>query len=69
MLSMDWTRLYKKYAGLWVALKDDEKTVVGSGATLKQALAGAEKKGYQHPIVHRVPAKLEAFVGINEVSL
>jgi len=40
ILSMahDWTKLFKKYKGLWVALLDDEKTVVGSGNTAAGAL-------------------------------
>jgi hypothetical protein len=33
-MAMDWTPLCEKYKGLWVALNDDEQTVVGSGKTL-----------------------------------
>jgi len=60
---IDWTKIYKKYKGLWVALKADEITVVGSGEKLTEALAEAHKKGYEHPIVMRVPDKLATFIG------
>ena len=66
---IDWTNIYKKYKGLWVALKDDEVTVVGSGKSLKDAMTGANKKGYQNPIVMRVPEKLTSFAGINEIRV
>jgi hypothetical protein len=37
-MAIDWTQIYQKYKGLWVALKDDEKTVVGSGESPQEAL-------------------------------
>jgi Family of unknown function (DUF5678) len=43
----DWSKIYQKYKGLWVALKDDEETVVGSGATLKEAIEKAKKAAIQ----------------------
>ncbi len=64
---IDWTKIYKKYKGLWVALKDDEVTIVGSGKTLKQALNQAKKSGYPEPIMMRVPDKLITFAGYNEI--
>ena len=62
-MAIDWTKIYQKYKGLWVALKDDEKTVVGSGKTLKEALGKAQKKGYEKPIFFRVPIKIIPYVG------
>ena len=62
-MAIDWTQIYKKYKGKWVALKDDEQTVVGSGAKAKDALEEARQKGYDHPILHRVPTKLITYVG------
>ncbi len=59
----DWTKIYKKYKGLWVALADDEMTVVGSGKKLSEALAQAKKKGVAHPIVMPVPDISMAYVG------
>lgn len=63
-MATDWTKLYKKYKGLWIALLDDEITVVGSGKTLKEALAQARKKGHQYPIMNRMPDTLTPFIGI-----
>lgn len=60
---MDWTKIYKKYKGLWVALADDEVTVLGHGKTLKEAVSGAEKKKNKNPIVMRVPEKMGSYVG------
>jgi len=60
---MDWTKIYKKYKGLWVALADDEMTVLGSGKTLVEAISKAKKKGGDNPIVMRVPEKMITFVG------
>ena len=62
-MGIDWTSLVKKYKSLWVALKDDEKTVVASGRTAKEALAKAVKKGSKSPILTRIPSKLVSYVG------
>jgi len=62
-MTIDWTKIYRKYKGLWVALLDDEKTVVGSGKTLGEALKKAAKKGYKNPIVMRVPTEIIPYVG------
>ena len=43
-MSQDWTKLYKKYKGSWVALLDDEITVVGVGENAAEAFAKAQKK-------------------------
>jgi hypothetical protein len=42
----DWTHLYEKYEGLWVALADDEATVAGSGTCPEDALTQAKANGY-----------------------
>ena len=55
-MATDWTKIYKKYKGLWVALKDDEVTVVGNGKTPQAALKMAAEKGYSEPYITRVPA-------------
>jgi len=62
-MAIDWTNIYKKHKGLWVALKDDQMTVVGKGNTAKEALEEAKKKGYKSPFLTRVPEKLVSFVG------
>lgn len=62
-MAMDWSKLYRNYLGKWIALKDDEITVVGSGETAKEALQKAQSKGYSKPILYRVPAKLIPYIG------
>ena len=37
-MAIDWTKNFKKYKGLWVALKKDQVTVVASGKTAKEVL-------------------------------
>ena len=62
-MSKDWSKIYKKYKGLWVALADDEQTVLGSGKTLKEAMLKAKKNGFNSPIFSRMPETLDAYVG------
>jgi hypothetical protein len=62
-MAKDWTKIYKKYKGLWVALLEDESTVVASGKTAKAAFAEAKRRGYQNPILSRIPENLNAYVG------
>ncbi len=61
--AIDWTNICKKYKGLWVALLDDEQTVVGSGQTLKEAIGKAQKSGYADPIMMRVPTRILPYIG------
>ena len=44
MNALDWTDIFRKYRGKWIAMKSDGETVVGSGATLAAAKDEAEKK-------------------------
>jgi len=62
-MAKDWTKIYKKYKGLWVALADDEETVLGAGKTVKEALEQARKKSNQMPFLTRMPEKLVPYVG------
>ena len=59
----DWTKIQKKYKGQWVALLDDEVTVVGSGETLRTAVDQARGKGHKNPIMMRVPERILPYVG------
>ena len=54
-MAKNWTKLYKNYRGLWVALKSDETTVVASGEHLNKVLSEAQRKGLKNPIVTKVP--------------
>ncbi len=62
-MAIDWTKIYQKYKGLWVALKEDEKTVITTGKTAREAWEKARRKGFQKPILTRMPKKLVPYVG------
>ncbi len=62
-MPIDWTNICRKYRGMWVALLDDQQTVVGSGDSIKKALEQALKKGHNDPIVMRVPTKILPYIG------
>ena len=59
----DWSQLFATYRGQWVALADDEVTVLAAAPTAKGALAASACKGFTAPILYRVPDTLDAFVG------
>ncbi|MFA6601337.1 MAG: DUF5678 domain-containing protein [Candidatus Paceibacterota bacterium] len=64
MKAIDRTKIYERFKGLWVAIKEeDEETVVGSGKTLKEALEEARKQGYANPIMTRMPLELHTSIG------
>jgi hypothetical protein len=63
-MAIDWTNLYKKHKGKWVALAKDEVTVLGVGATAKEAIVNATKKSAETPFLTRVPETLAAYVGV-----
>jgi hypothetical protein len=62
-MTIDWTNLVKKYKGLWVGIKDDQKTVVASGKTVREVLRKSHVKGYPKPILFRVPTRVLPYVG------
>ena len=63
-MAKNWTKLYKKYNGLWVALADDETTVLGYGSTVKIALEKAKLKTSKTPFLTRIPKTLNAYIGV-----
>lgn len=73
MPAKDFKKIYKRYKGKWVALKSDEKTVITSGETLKEILENSNKKGFEHPIVMKIPPAVLPYIGgpifVDEVSL
>jgi len=63
-MPINWTNLQKKYRGLWVALAKDERTVIASGKTAREALERAKTKSRQVPFLARMPEKVSTFVGV-----
>lgn len=62
-MTKDWTKIYKKYKGFWVALAEDEETVLSYGKNALEALKKAREDGYQDPILVRMPKEITAYVG------
>jgi len=50
-----WSQLFANCRGQWVALADDEVTVLASAAKAKAALAASAAKVPPDPILNRVP--------------
>ena len=50
-------KLLEPFRGKWVTLTKDEKTVLGSGDTIDEALKAAEKMGELLPFLIKVPEK------------
>ena len=63
MKTIDWSGIYKKYKGNWVALAEDEITVLAAAKSAKEALSKAKNKGYKNPILTKMPKKLVTYVG------
>lgn len=62
-MTKDFTPIYKRYKGRWVAMDDGFAKVVVSGQTSSTVYQKAKKKGYKIPNVFRVPSNLNAFIG------
>ena len=62
-MAKDWTEIQKKYKGLWVALADDEETVIEAAKTVQEVLKKARAKGHSNPILTRMPEEIATYVG------
>ncbi len=62
MTAIDMTAIVEKYAGLFVALSGDRKTVLGKGNTANEALEEAGKKGHKKPILTRIPEDNKSYI-------
>ncbi len=60
---INWTDIFRKYRGFWVALAEDEKTVVASSKNAKEAYEQAVKKGLKVPIMLSVPLEIKSHIG------
>ena len=60
---INWEQLYSKYKGQWIALEDDEETLIASGKTMKEALEKARQQGHANPIITYMPPELVSFAG------
>ena len=62
-MAIDWTEICERYKGQWVALEDDEVTVIANGKTVMAVLEEAKKQGRDEPILFRVPTRIAPYVG------
>jgi hypothetical protein len=62
-MAKDWRALYRDYKGQWVALQQDEQTVIASAPTLHEARSKAIEQGFDQPIMAKMPKDLRVFAG------
>ena len=62
MKPIDLSQVYKKYKGLWVALVNDTQ-VISADKSVRKVVEEAKKKGYENPLLFKVPKNDLPFVG------
>lgn len=60
----DFTAICKKFRGKWVALSDKNEVIV-FGINAKEVFDKAKKKGYEIPILFKVPTEMISYVGVS----
>ena len=68
MKATNFKEIHKRYKGKWVALTTDERSVISSGNTAKEVYDKAHKKGFEEPILMKVPPEVSIFVGIVKIK-
>ncbi len=51
------TKVYKKYAGMWVALDENRTKAIAAGKTVKEVLQASRKQGVRNPIITKIPTE------------
>jgi len=64
-MAINWTQLFKKYKGQWVALKDDERTVITHAKALEDVIDKSSRLGFDNPLLFKVPTKIANYIGSN----
>lgn len=62
MKAIDLSKVYNKYKGLWVALINDTE-VISADKSVRKVVEEAKKKGYDQPLLFKVPKNDLPFVG------
>ena len=62
MKLIDLSQVYKKYKGLWVA-PVNETEVISADKSVRKVVEEAKKKGYEKPLLFKVPKNDLPFVG------
>lgn len=63
MRPTNWSSIFKKYAGKWIALTEDESAVVTSSESAKTAFNKSRSQGIKVPILMKVPKESLPYVG------
>ena len=66
---MDFSKIYQRYAGKWVALNRGENKIIGAAVSSRVAFRKAVESGEKRPILFKVPRPSISWVGSDEVSL
>ncbi len=61
----DFTKIYSKYKGMWIALDKTLKKVVGANKRANEVYKEAIDKGYEKPTLFKVPQKNIPYFGFN----
>ena len=61
-MTVDWTKISNEYKGQWIALKEDQITVLSFGDSLKKVIADAKVKGFEDPIVTKMPKEIVPYI-------
>lgn len=61
-MTVDWTKMSNEYKGQWIALKEDQTTILSSGDSLKKVIADAKVKGFKDPIVTKIPKEIVPYI-------
>lgn len=67
MKMVGWNQIFKKYAGKWVVLAEDESSVVTSSEKAKTAFNKAKNQGIKTPILMKVPRESLPYVGQSSI--
>jgi len=62
MPTIDLVELFEKFLNQWIALDEDNETIVGNGSTIQEAVEKAEKNGVKEPILLYVSPQLATCV-------
>jgi len=62
MPTIDLLELFEKFLNQWIALDEDNETIVGNGSTIQEAVEKAEKNGVKEPILLYVSPQLATCV-------
>jgi hypothetical protein len=62
MKNNNFTSIYERYKGKWVALSDENKVIV-SGDNAKDVFNRAKQAGYEIPYLFKVPTEMISYVG------